>query len=188
VTYVHAPANAVGTGTCDNCHNGSSPTTVSKPITHIPVPAGVAKCDSCHRSQVNFRTAVTMNHSVVTAATCASCHNGSYLSAGPQGALAKPANHIPVAQLLNGASLDCKACHSSTTSWLTEKMNHNGSTGNGLGMCKSCHATGTNYLSSLLQKNSLNHNPVKGVIALDCSQSGCHRPIGNTGTSYVRWK
>ncbi|MEN9587943.1 MAG: hypothetical protein RIT15_1518, partial [Pseudomonadota bacterium] len=184
VQYTHALANAVGTGTCDNCHNGST-SAVSKPSTHIPVPAGIAKCDSCHRSQIKFSTSVTMNHSVVTTATCTSCHNGNYLAAGTQGALAKPSNHIPLAQLLNGTAMDCKACHSSTTSWLTEKMNHNSSLGNGAGWCKSCHATGTSYLGKM-QKMSLTHRGGT-AIKTDCSQSGCHRPLGNTGTAYSNW-
>ncbi len=183
VQYTHAPANAVGTGTCDNCHNGSS-SAVSKPPTHIPVPAGTAKCDSCHKSQVRFATSVTMNHSVVTMATCKSCHNGSYLSAGAQGALAKPANHIPEAtQLMGGAAMDCNACHSSTTSWLTERMNHNSTMGNGAGWCKGCHATGTTYLGSM-EKKSLNHEKAGST---DCSQSGCHRPLGNKGATYSKW-
>jgi hypothetical protein len=128
---------------------------------------------------------VTMNHSVVTTAMCSACHNGNYLSAGSQGALAKPVNHIPLAQLLNGAAMDCKACHSSTSSWLSEKMNHNGSTGSGAGWCKSCHATGTNYLG-VMQKMALNHRGGTAV-KVDCSQSGCHRPLGNTGATYIKW-
>jgi hypothetical protein len=184
VTYTHSAANAVGTGTCDTCHNGST-SAVSKPPTHIPVPVGAAKCDSCHLSQTSFASNFKMNHAVVTSATCTSCHNGSYLAAGTQGALAKPANHIPLAQLLNGAAMDCKACHSSTTSWLTEKMNHNGSLGNGSGWCKSCHATGTNYLGTA-QKKSLTHNGGTSV-KTDCSQSGCHRPLGTKGTAYSNW-
>jgi hypothetical protein len=183
VQYAHAPANAVGTGTCDNCHNGST-TAVKKGATHIPVPAGIAKCDSCHKSQVSFTSSVTMNHGVVSAATCKSCHNGSYLSAGAQGALAKPANHIPEAtQLMGGATLDCKACHSSTTSWLSEKMNHNSTMGNGAGWCKGCHASGTTYLGSM-DKKSVNHDKSGST---DCSQSGCHRPLGNKGATYSKW-
>ncbi len=182
VQYTHAVANAVGTGTCDTCHNGTT-SAVSKPATHIPIPAGTAKCDSCHRSQISFATAVSMNHSVVATGTCKSCHNGGYLSAGKQGALAKPANHIPEAQLLNGASMDCKACHSSTTSWLSMRMEHNSSQGGGAGSCKACHATGTAYLGNMTRM-SLSHNkPGK----TDCSESGCHRPLGNKGTAYSKW-
>jgi hypothetical protein len=122
---------------------------------------------------------------VVTAGTCKSCHNGSYLSAGAQGALAKPANHIPEAQLMGGAAMDCNACHSSTTNWITQRMNHNGTVGNGAGWCKSCHQSGTNYLGRA-EKKTLTHEK-KTPVPTDCSQSGCHRPLGNKGSAYSKW-
>jgi hypothetical protein len=182
VTFAHSPANAVGTGTCDTCHNGT--TAKGKPTTHIPITSGIAKCDSCHKSQASFATSVTMNHTVVTTQQCKMCHNGSYTSQGSQGALAKPTNHIPEVQLLNGAAMDCNACHTSTASWGTMTMNHNASLGNGAGWCKSCHASGTNYLGSM-EKKSLTHRSTTGVT--DCSQSGCHRPLGNKGNAYTKW-
>jgi hypothetical protein len=182
VTYTHSAANAVGTGTCDTCHNGS--TAKGKPATHIPIPTGPARCDSCHRSQASFAISVTMNHSVVTAGACKSCHNGSYVSQGTQGALAKPSNHIPEVQLLNGAAMDCKACHTGTTVWTSVTMNHNASLGNGAGWCKACHQSGTAYLGSM-QKKSLTHEKSTGVT--DCSQSGCHRPLGVRGNPYTSW-
>jgi hypothetical protein len=183
VSFGHSPANAVGTGTCDTCHVGGGVT--GKPANHIPVPAGTARCDSCHRSQTSWKTAMTMNHTVVGTATCKSCHNGSYTGAGTQGALAKPGNHIPEVQLLAGATMDCKACHTSTTSWGTQKMNHNSSPGNGAGWCKACHQSGTNYAGSM-ERKSLTHEKSTGVT--DCSQSGCHRPLGNKGTAYTKWE
>jgi Cytochrome c7 and related cytochrome c len=183
VTFAHSAANAVGTGTCDTCHNGTAAT--GKTATHIPVTTGATKCDSCHRSQVNFATAVTMNHAVVTVATCKSCHNGSYVSQGASGALAKPSNHIPEAQLLNGAAMDCKDCHTGTTSWITIRMNHNASLGGGAGWCKSCHATGTAFLGTM-QKKALTHQR-KTPLQIDCSESGCHRPLGSRGTPYSSW-
>ena len=183
VQYTHAAANSVGTGTCDTCHNGST-SAVSKSAVHIPVPAGVAKCDSCHKSQVSFRTAVTMNHTVVSTATCKSCHSGSYTSQGTAGgAMAKIANHVPEAQLLNGTAMDCNACHGSTSSWATEKMNHNASMGNGAGWCKSCHATGTSYQGNM-EKKSLTHQSSGKT---DCSVSGCHKPLGSKGNAYTKW-
>jgi Cytochrome c7 and related cytochrome c/Cytochrome c554 and c-prime len=182
VSFAHSPANAVGTGTCDTCHNGT--TAKGKSATHIPIPAGPAKCDSCHRSQASFTTAVTMNHSVVTAGTCKSCHNGSYVSQGTQGALAKPGNHIPEVQLLNGAAMDCKACHTGTTVWTSVTMNHNSSQGNGAGWCKGCHTSGQAFLGNM-EKKSLTHERSTGVT--DCSQSGCHRPLGTRGTPYRSW-
>ena len=183
VTFAHTAANAVGTGSCDSCHNGT--TARGKTATHIPVTTGVARCDSCHRSQTSFAAAVTMNHSVVTTSTCRSCHNGSYVSEGPIGALAKPANHIPEAQLLNGSAMDCNACHTSTTSWATTRMNHNASLGSGSGWCRACHATGTSFLGSGTRMN-LNHRNVTPA-PTDCSQSGCHRPLGRFGTAYTKW-
>jgi hypothetical protein len=181
-TFAHSVANAVGTGTCDTCHNGS--TAMGKPATHIPITSGTAKCDSCHKSQASFATSVTMNHTVVATQSCKLCHNGSYTSQGTQGALAKPANHIPEVQLLNGAAMECSACHTSTASWTTMTMNHNASLGNGAGWCKACHQSGTSYLGSM-QKKSLTHQKTAGVT--DCSQSGCHRPLGNKGTAYRNW-
>ena len=127
-----------------------------------------------------------MNHSVVTTATCKSCHNGNYTSAGTQGALAKPTNHIPELQLLNGASMDCSACHSGTSSWGGTKMNHNNSMGNGAGWCKGCHTKGTSFLGQGETK-ALNHEAKNGVVPVDCSQSGCHRPLGNKGAAYSKW-
>ncbi|MEY4750917.1 MAG: hypothetical protein RIQ60_3131 [Pseudomonadota bacterium] len=182
-TFAHSATNAVGTGTCDTCHNGS--TAKGKSATHVPITAVTAKCDSCHKSQLSFATAVTMNHSVVTLQSCKGCHNGSYLGEGAQGALAKPANHIPESQLLNGAAMDCNACHTSTSAFSTMKMNHNSSMGNGAGWCKACHATGTTYLGSM-EKKSLTHQS-KATTVTDCSMSGCHRPLGTRGAAYTRW-
>jgi hypothetical protein len=183
-TTAHTAATAVGTGTCDTCHGvGGSATSKAKPI-HVPVPAGTAKCDSCHRSQVSWATAVTMNHAVVTTATCKSCHDGRFLTQGVVGALAKPTNHIPEQlQLLNGAAMDCKACHTGTTVWTTVRMNHNASLGNGSGWCKGCHTSGQTFLGSM-EKKSLNHERSGST---DCSQSGCHRPLGTRGSAYGSW-
>jgi len=128
-----------------------------------------------------------MNHGVVATATCTSCHGGAYTTFGPKGAQAMSSisNHVPLAQLLGGTAMDCKACHSSTTSFTTEKMNHNSSAGSGSGWCKSCHDTATNYLGNMM-KMALNHRG--GATAkVDCSQSGCHRPLGNIGTAYTKW-
>ena len=182
VTFAHSAANAVGTGTCDTCHGV---TATGKPATHVPVPAGTAKCDSCHRSQASFAIAVTMNHAVVTTAQCKTCHNGNYLTQGVTGALAKPANHIPENQLLNGAAMDCKDCHTGTASWTTIRMNHNASLGGGAGWCKSCHVTGTTFLGTM-QKKALTHQR-KTPLQIDCSESGCHRPLGSRGTPYSAW-
>jgi hypothetical protein len=179
VNFAHSPANAVGTGTCDGCHNGSTAT--GKPPTHIPVPAGAARCDSCHRSQSSWTASMTMNHTVVASGSCKSCHGGGFTGAG---ATPKPANHIPEVQLLAGATMDCSACHTATTSWGSMRMNHNNSQGNGAGWCKACHDRSTAWLGDM-EKKSLTHEKSTGVT--DCSQSGCHRPLGNKGAAYTKW-
>jgi hypothetical protein len=114
-----------------------------------------------------------MSHTAVVSATCTSCHGGTYTSAGAE---AKPSNHIPTALVGNK---DCKACHTSTSSWSSMKMDHN----NIVTGCKSCHASGTSYLGSM-EKKSVTH---ESRTATDCSQSGCHRPLGNKGVTYVKW-
>jgi hypothetical protein len=167
----------VAAGTCATCHGAGVAT--GKPASHIPT---TASCDSCHRSFRAFRPAA-MNHTVVIAQQCKGCHNGSYTTQGTQGAFAKPANHIPEAQLLNGAALDCNACHAGTTAFNSVVMNHNNSQGNGAGFCRSCHATGTNYLGRM-DRMALTH---RSATATDCSQSGCHRPLGTRGTPYTQW-
>ena len=179
VTFAHSAANAVGTGTCDTCHNGSTAT--GKPASHIPVPAGAARCDSCHKSQASFKSSVTMNHTVVASGSCKSCHNASYTGAGLE---VKPGNHIPELQLLNGSSMDCNACHTSTSGWGSAKMNHNNSQGSGAGWCKACHQSGTSY-DGVGEKKPLTHEKSTGVV--DCSQAGCHRPLGTKGTTFKEW-
>jgi hypothetical protein len=186
VVYTHAATNSVGTGTCDTCHNGST-SAVSKTSAHIPVTTGIAKCDSCHKSQVSFASAVTMNHAVVNTTSCKTCHSGTYVSQGNNGgAMAKPVNHIPESQLQGGSSMDCNACHSSTSSWATQKMNHNASMGSGSGWCKSCHATGTAYLGNM-EKKAVSHEKLNNTVQGDCSTSGCHKPLGKKGAAYSKW-
>jgi rare lipoprotein A (peptidoglycan hydrolase) len=158
---------------CSNCHNGS--TAAGKVSNHIPT---TLNCISCHSTTAWFPGKYHSN--VSTPANCSSCH-GSAL----YGLTTKPSNHIPVTQLLNGSTLECNACHTSTSNWTSERMNHNNSMGSGAGMCTACHASGTSYLGAM-QKKALNHRGGSSV-KTDCSQSGCHRPLGNTGSSYKTW-
>ena len=164
-------------GTCSTCHNGA--TAPGKPANHMQT---TMSCDTCHRSTA-WVPAAGFNHAGVVPGSCGTCHKPG----GP--GLAAPSNHIPYqAQLLAGASMGCDACHASTTTFTAETMNHNGSQGNGSGWCKGCHQNGTNYLGNM-RKNSLTHqgSTVGGVAVTDCSQSGCHRPLGNQGSTYRSW-
>jgi hypothetical protein len=159
-------------GTCFSCHNGSMVS--GKPANHVVT---TMSCDNCHRTVAWIPAG--FNHAGVAPGTCGTCHvqGGSGLAA--------PANHIPYqSQLLAGSSMGCDACHKSTTTFTVETMNHNNSMGNGAGWCIGCHLSGTNYLGNM-RKNSLTHQQKTGVT--DCSQSGCHRPLGNQGSTYRSW-
>ena len=180
VQFQHGANQQVGSGTCDTCHNGN--TARGKPTGHIPVQSAAVKCDGCHRSQAAWSTAVTTNHSLLAGQSCKSCHTATYASQGLQ---AKPANHIPEAQLLNGSSLDCSGCHTGTSTWGSVRMNHNASLGGGAGWCKACHASGTAYLGNM-ERKSLTHE-AKGKTPIDCSESGCHRPLGSKGKTFTEW-
>jgi hypothetical protein len=166
------------------------PATAVKPANHIPVPA-TATCDTCHRSKSNMAVAVRMDHRAVAGTGCKTCHNGAFTSQGATGARGKPANHIPEVALLNGASMDCSACHRTAASWANVRMEHNGSQGGVAGACKTCHQAGTAFLGTM-EKRPLTHLRTKasatgGAAAQDCSTSGCHRPQGRSGASYKSW-
>ena len=172
--WVPASFNHAGVvpGTCASCHGV---TATGKPAGHV---ATTASCDACHRT-VAWIPVTAFNHAGVVPGTCATCHRPG----GP--GLAKPLNHIPYeSQLLAGSSLNCDACHKSTASFTSETMNHNNSSGSGAGWCKGCHLSGTSYLGNM-QKKSLTHKQTTGVT--DCSQSGCHRPLGTHGSTYKSW-
>ncbi|MDP2008097.1 MAG: cytochrome c3 family protein, partial [Rubrivivax sp.] len=173
------------TAQCASCHNGSYPPADGKNAAHVPyqlvATAAAANCDSCHKGGYASWANGRLHANVSVTGQCKTCHNGSYTS---QGADAKPANHIPETQLLNGGAMECNACHTSTTSW-TQRMNHNNSLGGGAGWCKACHASGTAFLGSM-EKKSLTHEK-KTPPAIDCSESGCHRPLGNKGVTFSKW-
>ncbi|WP_395687844.1 cytochrome c3 family protein [Caenimonas koreensis] len=170
---------------CASCHSGAFPPADGKPAAHIPylTIAGLstANCSTCHKSGYASWANGKLHTSVAVSGQCKTCHSGAYTS---QGATAKPTNHIPEAQLLNGAAMECNSCHTSTASW-AQRMNHNGSQGSGAGWCKSCHATGISYLGSM-KRMSLTHRTTTPV-PTDCSTSGCHRPLGNKGSAYTEW-
>lgn len=177
-------------GTCQTCHNGVG----AKGQSAGHIPTGSLSCDGCHAMYTpptvsTFYPGV-MNHTLVPASRCDSCHNGAYTSQGiAGGAQPKVTNHIPTT--ITGAG-DCKTggCHnitlsanSSAMSWLTESMNHNNAQGMGVPIyCVTCHLSGTTYLGSMQKKS---HNGAS--VAKDCSSSSCHRPLGRIGTPYTNW-
>lgn len=167
--YAHT---GVGVGTCTSCHVISYPEMDYKPANHLPT---TASCDACH-NKIAWVGTYTFNH--IGAVACQTCHDARYT-----GVVAKPSNHIPttVAGLPGN---ECSNCHTSTTSFATEKMNHGPATPSGL-ICKTCHLSGTTFLGSM-DKKSLTHDS-KTTKATDCSFSGCHKPLGSKGKLFTSW-
>ncbi len=195
---------AVSTIACADCHGlGINPVggIVAYPSNHVPT-AGVtngAMCDTCH-SKTNFTTfsGSPMNHTGLAVGSCDGCHTaGKNLFAGVS-AMLKPSTHIPYSNtptggLLNGANMMCDFCHKLTsiggfaTLSISSTTMHNGSRGNGSGRCTDCHLSGTTFLG-VLGRKAINHdNRTYTVGAHDCSESGCHKPVGNEGASYITW-
>ncbi len=178
-------ANVNVTGQCATCHNGSYLGPDKKPGNHIPyqsVGASVnAGCETCHKGSFTSWATGKFHNNVTVTTQCKTCHMGGFL-----GATMKPTNHIPESQLLNGTNMECNACHKSTAAggFGTTVMDHNNSQGNGSGYCYACHRSGTAFLGPM-ERKSLTHRKSTGVF--DCSQSGCHRPVGNEGTTYRSW-
>lgn len=155
-----------------SCHVISYPGMDYKPANHLPT---TASCDACHNKTAWVGT-YTFNH--VGAVACQTCHDARYT-----GVVAKPSNHVPTT-LAGLPGNECSNCHSSTTSFATEKMNHGPATPSGL-ICKTCHLTGTTFLGSM-DKKSLTHDS-KTTKATDCSFSGCHKPLGSKGKLFTSW-
>ena len=184
--------NHVGiVGGCTNCHNGQAfagITPVTKGGNHLPT---TMSCETCH-SATKFTipggfSGAAMNHTGIVN-NCTLCHNNQpFQGVTP---VFKSTRHIPyAANLTGGAGMGCEFCHSKTifttftTGLVSSTTMHNGTTGNGAGWCIGCHLSGLSW-SAPLQTKTLNHDsPGK----TDCSQSGCHKPLGNTGTAYTNW-
>jgi hypothetical protein len=172
--------SAVAATPCATCHDtGKSfpgtPVVVVKPSTgpggHIPT-AGVA-CDACHSSTSNF-TSWTMNHAVVSATSCATCHDSdkSFRASIPA-LVVKPTGlaHIPILPVGKA----CNACHTSTNSFTVWTMDHSGITSG----CQTCHGTTTQLFPGVV-------NQVQGHINTastpDCVSCHASTAMGGFGT------
>ena len=169
------------TGVCGTCHTGAYYLALGQTANHIMYSALVGAtvsplaCDTCHKGGYTSFNPGKFHANVTVSGGCNTCHGTA-----AYGLTVQPTNHIPLAQLLAGTTLQCNSCHTSTSAWTTYSMNHNNTSGNGAGWCIGCHAQGLSYLGNI-QYKSVSHKK-SGVP--DCSYSGCHRPTGNTGTVY----
>jgi Cytochrome c7 and related cytochrome c len=170
----------VAAGTCATCHGGGFPnidTKTSIVPNHVPT---TASCDACHRTTA-WVPHTAYNHSGIAAGTCATCHGSSLNYAG---VVKPPSNHFfdSTMSLPGLRGPECSNCHSSTSSFVTERMNH----GSIQTSCATCHSSTATFLVGGASKIRLgNHQGSKA--SDDCSKSGCHRPLGNIGTPYSKW-
>jgi hypothetical protein len=149
------PPAVIGDHSCSTtCHKAGGQG-LPKPTNHIPT---AAACDTCHTNFGAFKPAF-MNHTG-TAAQCSTCHNGSYLSAGTQGALAKPLGHIPT-------STQCDSCHAGFIDFKPATMNHTGTAGT----CSTCH---NGAYVSVGSQGALAKHATHIVTTAQCDSSGCH--------------
>lgn len=186
-TFSHT---GVAPGTCATCHNGIDAT--GKTGTHTTTAKATWACDACHTT----RGWLPAQYTHTSGAACSSCHNGTF-------AVGKNAGHIATTE-------ECNVCHTSTTTWLgalgAMPSNHIPfNTGTTCGSCHigtsvvrgptlhsyltskactTCHLRNNPYAAWGQETKSLGH---EGWSTGDCSQSGCHRPLGNRGTSYINW-
>ena len=169
-----------GTG---NIYSTTSPALV-KMATPPHIPTTTIACEGCHTNTSVF--AAVMSHAVVTGIPCSTCHNGSYTSQGQQygGAKALPPNHVSTTK-------ECSVCHVGSGSWTSwnhppEKMDH--VTNLNTGDCLTCHLSPNPVLGSMTKKPLPSNNPSEHNIApKNCSNSGCHRPLGSKGSLYSTW-
>lgn len=115
---------------CDSCHSGqfNSSGATGKSATHIPTPPG-SDCNVCHVTRNaggGWTLTQPFNHTLVTAMTCNSCHNGSFAGSG---AVGKGPTHIT-------STANCERCHV-TTAWANTitPLDHT----QVLGSCNGCH-------------------------------------------------
>ncbi len=149
-------------GTCSTCHNATYAFTNANPqgTTHIPT---TAQCDGCHTAPGGAWTSRVMNHTLVAATTCSTCHGGAYISENAQ---TKGLTHIPV-------SVECNVCHTSTTDWTSRTMNHTAVVAT---PCSTCHSGG--YVSENAQTKGAPHIPV----TVECSNCHTSTTVWTTGS------
>ena len=178
------------TNNCASCHDGVSAT--GMPPTHIPTDG--APCESCH-SATNFVSWAggQMNHTVVTALTCATCHEAGQSFFGvtivtrppaphpTSGDCAQchfdtisfasgtgmPPNHIPTSQT-------CTLCHANPADYSVYAMNHQGIANN----CAQCHASGLSFAN--MPPLPLTAPPSDHVPFGSAACESCHSPSNFT--------
>ena len=151
VTVLRPPtvATHVQTGECSDCHSStvSFKGASNFPANHIPVPNGDAStCSACHANPGDYLS-YTMDHTVVTSESCATCHGAGKSFAGMAPPVLKlpPANHVPF------GAVACESCHLNTST--------------ATGGFKFTNASGTT-------PSAMVHSAVSGVACATCHAAG----------------
>lgn len=186
-------------GVCSSCHVSSPEVSAAnrKPASHTPASikggANNTECDACHNYLAWYPNRFKHN----TGAPCSSCHNGSLATGKPGGHIAttdecnqchytavawvpalggKPGDHIPY-----NAGAQCTACHTGASTLVSSPSMH----AYVARPCTTCHLRNNPYSRWGQATKSSGHEGMGS--GDDCSKSGCHRPDGNRGTSYINW-
>lgn len=164
----------IAAGTCTTCHAGNYPNIDFKPGNHLPT---TAQCDACHHNFVMWLPANAYNHTGIATGTCRTCHGGTYT-----GIMIKPSGtgHIPTTTPAGMPGDECSLCHTSTSTFTIERMNH----GAVQTLCATCHDRTSPYPGTMQKINRGSHHSAG---AKDCSSSGCHKPLGSIGRPYTKW-
>jgi len=194
--------NTIGGQLCSSCHDHVK--SIGKPGSHTPTSIkGMNECNDCHTTSAWSPAA--FKHNNIGGQLCSSCHDHTKAIGAPgdhigfpgwplecnqchlnttsfSGALgAKPANHIPY-----NSGVLCTNCHIGAGTVARGRTMHvNVNTFN----CFTCHGSGTLYRGNRqrIAPWPNYHERGRNPAATDCSDSGCHRPKGRTGSAYNAW-
>ena len=115
------------------------------PKPHIPIMNGSTEVDCyyCHKNAGGTFANASMDHTVVTFATCQSCHDGNHDGANTAHIVTpKPSNHFVT------SIAACASCHKSTSAWTVGVRDYTHTSGAGypgdhntgkVGTCAKCH-------------------------------------------------
>lgn len=173
-------------GSCLDCHANSRPTSIVPANAATQTPpfdhsiSGMGDCISCHTSTTVWSGGKF--HTPTAPASCSSCH-ASERPTNNTGWVGYNTNK-PFDFITHGNTLDCKTCHTATTTYITQA---NWAGGNYIhsatqSACTSCHSS--QRPTVLVGASNFNHS-VSGVG--DCA--GCHQQsLKSTFSSMADWQ
>jgi len=156
--------------TCKTCHANAVYSDVKQlPSTATHIPTSTADCASCHKGVTTF-TGWAMDHTVVTAVACQTCHTNPIKYSNATGL--PTTKHIP----LGSGATNCGGCHKSRTSWSwTSNADMDHTLGNPVsGSCVTCHGNGSATFPSVEYKTTSHFDFGTNLAALGGCE-GCHK-------------